>query len=193
MTDVQTRTATVPATGGDEPVRCGPASSRRAMLAGAGALGATCLLAACGTSSTSGTTNANGTDYSNNPAPAGSKGAVAQGGVGSGNDDSSGGGSKSGGGSGATALAATADVPSGGGIIKGDLVITQPQAGTFKAFSKVCTHAGCDVNKVTGGVISCPCHGSTFSIEDGSPTGGPATKPLPAVNVKVDGDNVVKA
>ena len=87
----------------------------------------------------------------------------------------------------------TSDVPSGGGIIKGDLVITQPQAGTFKAFSKVCTHAGCDVNKVDGGVISCPCHGSTFSIEDGSPTGGPAQKALPETKVKVDGKNVVKA
>jgi Rieske Fe-S protein len=104
---------------------------------------------------------------------------------------SAGGGGKSGGG--ATAVEAVAHVPTGCGVIKGDLVITQPQAGTFKAFSKVCTHAGCDVNKVDGGVISCPCHGSTFSIEDGSPTGGPATKPLAETKVKVDGGNVVKA
>jgi Rieske Fe-S protein len=49
------------------------------------------------------------------------------------------------------------------------------------------------VNKVDGGVISCPCHGSTFSIEDGSPTGGPATKALAETKVKVDGKNIVKA
>jgi Rieske Fe-S protein len=181
MTDVQTRIDTDTELQPAEPTRPGIVPSRRAVLTGAGALGATCFLAACGTDTTT-SSNPSGSDFTDNPAPAGSKGADA-GGTGS---------SKTTGG-GATALAAVADVPSGGGIIKGDLVITQPQAGTFKAFSKVCTHAGCDVNKVDGGVISCPCHGSTFSIEDGSPTGGPAQKPLPETKVKVDGKNVVKA
>ena len=90
-------------------------------------------------------------------------------------------------------LAAVADVPEGGGIITGDFVITQPTAGTFKAFSKVCTHQGCDVSKVDGGVIICPCHNSKFSIENGSPHGGPARKALPETKVKVDGDNIVAA
>ncbi|AGZ40397.1 Cytochrome b6-f complex iron-sulfur subunit [Actinoplanes friuliensis DSM 7358] len=152
------------------------------MLVGAGALGAGCLLAACGTDSTgTGSNGANGGDFSNDPAPAGSKGADA------------GGTSTSGGDSGGSALALVADIPEGGGVIKGDYVITQPASGTFKAFSKVCTHAGCDVSKVDAGVITCPCHGSTFSIEDGSPTGGPATKALPETKVKVDGDNIVAA
>ena len=181
MTDVQTRIDTDTELQQAEPTRPGVVPTRRAVLAGAGALGATCFLAACGTDTSTGSTNTNGTDFTSEPAPAGSTGADAGGGTGK---------SKGGG---ATALAAVADVPNGGGIIKGDLVITQPQAGTFKAFSKVCTHAGCDVNKVDGGVISCPCHGSTFSIEDGSPTGGPARKPLPETKVKVDGKNVVKA
>jgi Rieske Fe-S protein len=78
-------------------------------------------------------------------------------------------------------------------VITADYVITQPTAGTFKAFSKVCTHAGCDVSKVDAGVIKCPCHGSTFSIKDGSPTGGPATKALTETKVKKDGDNIVAA
>jgi Rieske Fe-S protein len=185
MTDVQTRTDADTELQHEEPNRPGTIPTRRAVLAGAGALGATCLLAACGTDTTS-STNTSGSDFTNDPAPAGSSGAAA-GGTGSSKA------TKSGGGSGAKALAAVADVPSGGGVIKGDLVITQPQAGTFKAFSKVCTHAGCDVNKVDGGVISCPCHGSTFSIEDGSPTGGPAKKALPETKVKVDGDNIVEA
>jgi Rieske Fe-S protein len=189
MTDVQTRTGADTGHRHEEPAPPCAVPSRRAVLAGAGALGATCLLAACGTAASS-TTNTNGSGFTDNPAPAGSKGADAGGG-------STGGGGKSGGaksgGSGATVLAAVADVPAGGGIIKGGLVITQPQKGTYKAFSKVCTHAGCDVNKVAGGVISCPCHGSTFSIEDGSPTGGPATKALAETKVKVDGDNIVQA
>ncbi|AGL15648.1 Rieske (2Fe-2S) iron-sulfur domain-containing protein [Actinoplanes sp. N902-109] len=163
------------------------ATSRRVVLVGAGALGAGCLLAACGTdtSSSSTTTGANGGDFSNDPVPAGSSTAGPNGGGDSGDDSSSGGG-------GAT-LAKVADIPEGGGIIKGDYVITQPQSGTFKAFSKICTHQGCPVNKVDGDQISCPCHGSTFSIADGSPTGGPATKALPETKVKVDGKNIVAA
>jgi Rieske Fe-S protein len=179
MTDVQTRTeAELPE---QEPCGSGTCTTRRLVLLGAGAAGATAVLAACGTSPS--TTNANGQDYSNDPAPAGSGKADWLGG----NSDNSGGGT------GGSAIAATADVPEGGGVIKGDYVITQPTAGTFKAFTKVCTHAGCDVNKVDAGVISCPCHGSKFSIETGEPTSGPATKPLAETKVKVDGDNIVRA
>jgi Rieske Fe-S protein len=153
------------------------------VLAGAGALGAGCLLAACGTDTTgAGSNGDSGGDFSNDPAPAGSKGASTDSGSTSGGDTSGG-----------ATLAAAADIPEGGGIIKGDYVITQPAAGTFKAFSKVCTHAGCDVSKVDAGVITCPCHNSTFSIEDGSPTGGPATKALAETKVTVDGDNIVAA
>jgi Rieske Fe-S protein len=176
MTDVQTTAGELHDT---EPAN--PGSSRRLVLLGAGAVGATAVLAACGTSS--GPSNSTGTDFSNNPAPAGSGAADAGGG--------STGGSNAG--SAAKTLAAKADVPSGGGIIAGDYVITQPTAGQFKAFSKVCTHAGCDVNKIDSGVISCPCHGSKYSIETGEPTNGPATKPLPETKVKVDGDNIVTA
>ena len=183
MTDVQTTTDNERTA--EEPGQTGPASSRRLVLLGAGAVGATAVLAACGTGTS---TNTSGTDYSNNPAPAGSGAANAQG---------ESGGSKSGdtgsGSTGGSALATTADVPQGGGIITADFVITQPTAGTYKAFSKVCTHAGCDVSKVDGGVISCPCHGSKFSIETGEPTTGPATKPLTETKVKVDGESIVKA
>src|SRR3954454_17034848 len=62
-----------------------------------------------------------------------------------------------------------AEVPVGGGIIVKDqkTVVTQPAKGDFKAFTAVCTHKGCTVAKVEGGLILCPCHGSKFSIEDG--------------------------
>jgi Rieske Fe-S protein len=180
MTDVQTRTDAEPQAA--EHACPGHGAPRRAVLMGAGALGATCFLAACGTD-THTTTNPNGSEYADTPAPAGSKGADAIG-----NGPAA--GAKT---TGGKTLAAVADVPEGGGLIKGAYVITQPSQGTFKAFSKVCTHQGCDVNKVDGGVISCPCHGSTFSIEDGTPQGGPAVKALPEVKVKVAGDNVVTA
>jgi Rieske Fe-S protein len=93
----------------------------------------------------------------------------------------------------AAALATTAEVPEGGGkIIDGkNIVITQPQAGSFKAFTAVCTHQGCIVNSVADGTIDCPCHGSKFSIKDGSVVNGPATSPLAPVAIKVEGVSIV--
>jgi Rieske Fe-S protein len=96
-------------------------------------------------------------------------------------------------GSGAEVLAATADVPVGGGVIGGGVVVTQPTEGEFRGFSSTCTHQGCTVASVADGVISCPCHGSRFSAEDGSVENGPATAPLPEVAVSVEGGNVVRA
>jgi Rieske Fe-S protein len=178
MTDVQARPET--ASRPEETTRT--LSRRRAVLGGAGALGATCFLAACGTDNR-GSSGNNEPEYSNNPLPAGSAGT--EGDVDTGGQDS--------GGSGGTVLVAASDVPEGGGVIKGVFVITQPKAGTYKAFSKVCTHQGCDVSKVDGGVIICPCHNSEFSIQDGSPQNGPANRALPEQKVTVDGDNIVTA
>ncbi len=88
------------------------------------------------------------------------------------------------------ALAKTADVPVGSGVIVGKTVVTQPTAGDFKAFSAVCTHSGCLVNKIADGTIDCPCHGSKFSL-DGAVVNGPAKKPLEPVSVRVQGDSIV--
>ncbi len=86
----------------------------------------------------------------------------------------------------------TSDIPVGGGAIYPDeaIVVTQPVEGTFKAFSTRCTHAGCPVNSVSNGTIQCPCHGSTYSIADGSVQGGPARGPLAAKTVTVEGDTL---
>ena len=83
------------------------------------------------------------------------------------------------------------DIPVGGGTIFGDAqtVVTQPAAGTFKAFSSICTHAGCPVSEVADS-INCNCHGSKFSLTDGSVVAGPAQRGLPAKEVTVAGDTV---
>lgn len=92
----------------------------------------------------------------------------------------------------AESLASTADIPVGGGEVFADqnVVVTQPEAGTFKAFSAVCTHQGCTVSKVAAGTIDCPCHGSKFAIADGSVVDGPASSPLEERQVTVSGDTI---
>ncbi|WP_328869890.1 Rieske (2Fe-2S) protein [Streptomyces sp. NBC_00287] len=98
-------------------------------------------------------------------------------------------------GSAGTVVAQTSDIPEGGGKILNDhkVVVTQPTAGTFKAFSYECTHQGCPVTGVSDGAITCPCHNSRFSIEDGSVQKGPATQPLPSREVTVDGESITLA
>ena len=86
----------------------------------------------------------------------------------------------------------TSDVPVGGGSVDqaAKVIVTQPEAGQFHAFSAVCTHKGCLVEGVSDGKILCPCHGSQFSPTDGSVLGGPATTPLESMTVAVSGDQL---
>ena len=157
------------------------ASSRRTMLACAGAACAA-VLAGCSKYNSN-----NGGVAGSQPAPAttttSSSAAPAASGAGSGAA------------AGPAALASTSDIPVGGGKILTDkkIVITQPQSGAFHAFGAVCTHAGCTVGSVSGGTINCPCHGSRFNITNGSVVNGPAASPLPPVSIKVQGNSIVQA
>jgi len=156
-----------------------PASSRRTVLACAGAACAA-VLAGCSKYNSN-----NGGIAGSQPAPATSSSAAQAAPAGSG----------SGAAAGPAALASTADIPVGGGKILAakQIVITQPKSGEFHGFSAVCTHAGCIVGTVSGGTINCPCHGSRFSITNGSVVNGPAASPLPPVGIKVQGTSIVQA
>ncbi len=150
----------------------GPAlPSRRTVIAAAGAVAAGTALAACGGDDDGDAETA--PDGATAPAPQDTGGTEGGGEV----------------------LVAAADVPVGGGVILEEqkVVVTQPAAGTFKAFTAVCTHQACIVASVSDDVIQCACHGSRYSAEDGSVLNGPATAGLAEKAVTSDGTNVVLA
>jgi Rieske Fe-S protein len=165
-----------------DPTMTDPAPAavgRRVVVLGAGAVGVAGVLAACGggdddTASDGGaTTEAAPPPTETEPAPAETTQAPPPGG--------------------ATGIVAVVDVPVGGGVVIAaeQVVVTQPTEGEFKAFGSTCTHQGCQVSEVSNGEITCFCHGSRYSIDDGSVTNGPAPEPLPEVGIAVEGDQVV--
>ena len=61
--------------------------------------------------------------------------------------------------------------------------------GQWRAFSAVCTHAGCTV-QFTGTQIYCPCHAGAFSATSGAVVAGPPPAPLPEYTVLVQNGNI---
>jgi 3-phenylpropionate/trans-cinnamate dioxygenase ferredoxin component len=65
----------------------------------------------------------------------------------------------------------------------------------FYVIGDTCSHA--DYSLSEGDVwedereIECPKHGSTFSLETGEPQSLPATRPVPAFSVRLDGNDVL--
>ncbi|MGQ0480365.1 MAG: ubiquinol-cytochrome c reductase iron-sulfur subunit [Pseudonocardia sp.] len=147
---------------------------RRALVAGAGSAGLTVLGAAlAGCAADSGPTRG---------APS-SDGRPVPGGLGSAPGIAAAPGPPpdpgAGGGGSGTRLGAAADLPVGGGAVFGawEVVVTRPSADEYRGFTAVCTHTGCTVARVAGGLIECPCHGSRFRL-DGSVSVGPAPRAL---------------
>ena len=82
------------------------------------------------------------------------------------------------------------EVKPGGG--HPDILLLAPVAdGSWRAVTAHCTHKACVVGwNAAGGEWDCPCHGSRFSA-DGQVLGGPATRPLQAPPVHLEGDSLV--
>ncbi len=148
--------------------------TRRTVLRAGLVAGAAGILSACGGGSSDGQ-------------PAGSGGSSPSAGSSS--------ATSSGDGSGGASLVKTTEVPVGSGVILKDekIVVTQPAKGEFKAFTAICTHQQCVVNRIKGDTISCPCHGSMYSTKDGSVKGGPAPAPLKEIAVTVKNGEVVES
>ena len=69
-----------------------------------------------------------------------------------------------------------------------DILIREPD-GSLKAFSAICTHAGCTVG-YEGGVIYCPCHGGEYDPETGQVIAGPPPAPLAPKKVLESGGQI---
>jgi nitrite reductase/ring-hydroxylating ferredoxin subunit len=92
-----------------------------------------------------------------------------------------------------TELGAESDVPAGGSRIfaKQRVVVSRTEDGALKAWSTVCTHAGCAMTKLDGTTITCACHGSRFDVENGQVLNPPATVPLTEVPVEIENGKIV--
>ncbi len=59
------------------------------------------------------------------------------------------------------------------------------------AFSQKCTHLSCAVvPRVSEGVLHCPCHEGYFDIRTGVNIAGPPPRPLPSVELAIEGDEI---
>ncbi|MBQ1047124.1 Rieske (2Fe-2S) protein [Micromonospora sp. C51] len=163
--------------------QAGCCRSRRALLAGTGAVGVATLTGCATYGQPTAAPPAAPPAGSAGADPSGTSGADPSGTATPGDDGAD---------PGTPALATLADIPVGGGAIFADagVVVTQPTDGVIKAYSATCTHQGCTVTSVSDGTIVCACHNSVFDIADGSVRSGPAGAPLPAANVTVDGDAI---
>ncbi|CAN5856102.1 hypothetical protein BH20ACT6_BH20ACT6_03760 [soil metagenome] len=167
---------------------CSPLVCRRTVLrrlAVGGGIAAAGVLAGCGGDESTAPSASDGSSASGGEG--GTNGDGGQGGGGQGGDG--GGGGKG------TVLGPAADVEVGGGVIYADalIVVTQPTKGDYKGFTAVCTHQQCPVTSIEDGEIVCSCHGSRYSIEDGSVVSGPAPAALAAEPIAVKGGDVTVA
>ncbi|TDC20676.1 Rieske (2Fe-2S) protein [Streptomyces sp. 8K308] len=153
--------------------------SRRTVLAATAASAGALALAACGSDDDS-------SSGSSSPSQSTDGGAGSD----AGGDDASAGSGSAGG----TAIADVADVPVGEAVaVTADgqeAMLFRADDTTVACFSAICTHAGCSVQP-EGVELRCPCHQSVFDAATGEVLGGPAPEPLPAIGVRIEGDQIV--
>ncbi|WP_081240386.1 Rieske (2Fe-2S) protein [Streptomyces viridosporus] len=90
-------------------------------------------------------------------------------------------------------LGPESEVAKGGAKLYQDhkVVVSRGEDGTVKAYSSLCTHAGCPVNKLEGTKLICPCHGSEFDATTGKALREPAVAPLKPLTVEVENGTMV--
>ncbi|MGW6062652.1 Rieske (2Fe-2S) protein [Streptomyces sp. NPDC055189] len=72
-----------------------------------------------------------------------------------------------------------------------NVVVSRISDDEYKAFSTICTHAKCPINKLEGHKLICPCHGSQFDATNGKVLHDPAVNPLSELPVKVENGKII--
>lgn len=96
-------------------------------------------------------------------------------------------------------VGATADVPEGEArqftVNGAPIAVANVGEGVFLAVGDVCSHAQAFLSEgevdVDDETIECPRHGSTFDLRTGRPRSLPATAPVPAFAVKIEGHAIL--
>ena len=69
------------------------------------------------------------------------------------------------------------------------ILINLPKKGLV-AYSDVCTHLSCAVIYEGGGKLHCPCHDGYFDATTGDVLAGPPTRPLPLIQLAIQGGTI---
>ncbi|HEU5003395.1 MAG TPA: non-heme iron oxygenase ferredoxin subunit [Actinomycetota bacterium] len=77
-------------------------------------------------------------------------------------------------------------------MVDGEPVLLGNVEGELLAISDICSHEYVELHDgwLEDGEVECPMHGSKFSLRTGAVRGLPATRPVPAYEVKVEGGDV---
>jgi nitrite reductase/ring-hydroxylating ferredoxin subunit len=70
-------------------------------------------------------------------------------------------------------------------------LLIRTDEGELLAYSQKCTHLSCAVvPKIAEGVLHCPCHEGYFDLQTGRNIAGPPPRPLPKIELEVEGNDV---
>lgn len=74
-----------------------------------------------------------------------------------------------------------------------EICLARSENGTYYAIGDVCSHEDYSLSEgeVWGEEVECPAHGSRFHLATGAVSGLPATQPVPAYRVRVEGEDVL--
>jgi 3-phenylpropionate/trans-cinnamate dioxygenase ferredoxin component len=95
-----------------------------------------------------------------------------------------------------TRVCALADVPEGAAVrvdVGTEPVCLVRVQGEVFAIRDVCSHADVPLSEgeVEGTTVECWLHGSRFDLRTGTPTGLPATEPVPVYETTIEDDSVL--
>lgn len=90
-------------------------------------------------------------------------------------------------------LGAESEVAKGSSRLYRDhnVVVSRAGNGTLTAYSTICTHAQCPINRLDGTTLICPCHGSRFDATTGKVLQIPATEPLQELKVTAENGRII--